>query len=55
MTDTPPAPQAKARRRLAIALVLIASILAFAAILAVWVNRQALNTDNWTTTSSRIL
>ena len=28
------------------ALVLVASVLALAAILAVWVNRQALNTDN---------
>jgi hypothetical protein len=37
------------------ALVLAASVLAFAAILAVWVNRQALNTDNWTTSSSRML
>jgi hypothetical protein len=56
MTDTAPAPPQKPRRRgIGLALVLIASVLAFPAILAVWVNRQALNTDNWTTSSSRIL
>jgi hypothetical protein len=33
----------------------LASILAFAAILAVWANRQILNTDNWTRTSTELL
>jgi Short C-terminal domain len=33
----------------------LASILAFAAILSVWANRQILNTDNWTNTSSELL
>jgi hypothetical protein len=33
----------------------LASILAFAAILAVWANRQILNTDNWTRTSTQLL
>ena len=42
-------------RRLAIAMVLVASVLAFPAILAVWANRQLLNTENWTTASSEIL
>ena len=56
MTEPARAPDAKPRRRgLALALILVASVLAFAAILAVWVNRQALNTDNWTTASSRML
>jgi hypothetical protein len=56
MTDTAPTAHTKPRRRpLGLALVLLASVLAFAAILAVWVNRQALNTDNWTTASSRML
>ena len=56
MTDTAPAPDRKPRRRrLGLTLVLIASLLAFPALLAVWVNRQALNTDNWTTTSSEML
>jgi hypothetical protein len=56
MADTAPPANPKPRRRgLALALVLVASVLALAAILAVWVNRQALNTDNWTTASSRML
>jgi hypothetical protein len=56
MTDTPPAPDVKPRRRgLGLALVLVATVLAFAAILAVWVNRQALNTPNWTAASSEML
>jgi hypothetical protein len=56
MTDPVPAPdRTPRRRRLGLALVLIASLLAFPAILAVWVNRQALNTDNWTTASTEML
>jgi len=43
------------RRGWARALVVLASVLAFAAILAVWANRQLLNTDNWTRTSSELL
>lgn len=34
---------------------MLASVVAFAAILAVWANRQLLNTDNWTTTSTELL
>jgi Short C-terminal domain len=36
-------------------LVVLATIVAFLAILAIWVNRQLLNTDNWTTTSTQLL
>jgi hypothetical protein len=43
------------RRGWARALVVLASVLAFMAILAVWANRQLLNTDNWTDTSSGLL
>ena len=43
------------RRGWARALVVLASVLAFAAILAVWANRQVLNTDNWTNTSTELL
>jgi hypothetical protein len=43
------------RRRLALALVVLASIVGFVAMFSVWVNRQILNTDNWTATSSRLL
>jgi hypothetical protein len=43
------------RRWLALTLVVLASVVAFVAIFSVWINRQALNTDNWTATSSRLL
>jgi putative oligomerization/nucleic acid binding protein len=43
------------RRRLALGLVVLASVVAFVAMFSVWVNRQVLNTDNWTATSSRLL
>jgi Short C-terminal domain len=43
------------RRGWALTLVVLASILAFAAILAIWANRQLLNTDNWTRTSTQLL
>src|SRR5215211_254425 len=33
----------------------LATIVGVVAVLAVWTNRQALNTDNWTSTSSRLL
>lgn len=56
MTEPPPAAAVKPRRRgLALALVVVASVFAFAALLAVWVDRQALNTDNWTTASTETL
>ena len=34
---------------------MLASVIAFTAILAIWANRQILNTDNWTRTSSNLL
>jgi hypothetical protein len=43
------------RRIVATSLVVLASLLAFFAIFAIWINRQALNTDNWTRTSSELL
>jgi hypothetical protein len=36
-------------------LVVLATIVAFLSILAIWVNRQLLNTDNWTKTSTELL
>jgi hypothetical protein len=44
-----------ARRGIATVLVLVAALIAFLAVMAVWINRQALNTDNWTRTSSQLL
>lgn len=43
------------RRAVAAVLVVLASLLAFLAIAAVWINRQVLNTDNWTSSSSELL
>jgi len=37
------------------ALLVVATIFAFLAIFSIWVNRQALNTDNWVHTSERLL
>ncbi len=36
-------------------LFVLATVIGVFAVLAVWVNRQALNTDNWTTTSTKLL
>ena len=43
------------RRSIALAMVVVASVLAFAALPAIWLNRQLLNTDNYTKTSSELL
>jgi hypothetical protein len=43
------------RRIVATLLVVLASLLAFVAIFAIWANRQLLNTDNWTDTSTKLL
>jgi hypothetical protein len=37
------------------ALLVIATLIAFLAIFSIWVNRQALNTDNWVHTSDKLL
>src|SRR3954454_6558807 len=50
-----PAADSAPRRVTAIVLVAIASVVAFLALLSIWVNRQVLNTDNWTRTSTELL
>ena len=45
----------RSRRRVAIALIVVASLLVFLAVFAIWANRQLLNTDNWADTSSELL
>ena len=59
MADAPaeaPASEPSApRRRLPLILVSVATLLAFLAIFALWANRQLLDTDNWTDTSSELL
>jgi hypothetical protein len=43
------------RRLLPLTLITVGSVLAFLAIFAIWANRQLLDTDNWTETSSQLL
>jgi hypothetical protein len=48
-------PERRARRTLPLVLVVIATLLAFLSIFALWANRQLLNTENWTETSSELI
>jgi len=41
--------------RIVAALVVIATLITFLAVFSIWVNRQALNTDNWVDTSGKLL
>jgi hypothetical protein len=41
--------------RIVTALLVVATLIAFLAIFSIWVNRQALNTDNWVDTSGKLL
>lgn len=51
-----PAPSAGAGRRVAYwGVLVLTTVLATVAIFAVWANRQLLNTDNWTETSTKLL
>jgi hypothetical protein len=52
---TAPAPAPHRHRILIGTLFVLATIIGIVAVLAVWANRQALNTDNWTNTSSQLL
>jgi hypothetical protein len=45
----------RAHRFLVPVLLVLATIVGIAAAFAVWVNRQALNTSNWSSTSSKVL
>lgn len=51
----PTAPRARRHRLLVGTLLTLAALVSVFAVMAVWVNRQALNTDNVTDTSSKIL
>ena len=50
-TDSP----LRRRRKTSFALVVVASLVAFLAVFAVWANRQLLETDTWTNTSTKLL
>ena len=45
----------RGRRRTVKALVALGSVLAFLSVFAIWVERQALNTDDWVNTSGKLL
>jgi Short C-terminal domain len=45
----------RGRRRTVRALVILGSILAFLSVFAIWIERQALNTDDWVSTSGRLI
>ena len=55
-SGAPPGNASPRRHRgIVITLTIVASILAFVAVFAVWANRQLLETDTWTNTSSKLL
>jgi len=54
-TNDAGSPPRRAHRRLALALIVVASLLSFLAIFALWANRQLLNADNWADTSSELI
>ncbi len=45
----------RARRRTVRALVVLGSVLAFLSVFAIWIERQALNTNDWVDTSGRLI
>jgi Short C-terminal domain len=47
--------RSKRRRLLPLTLITVGSVLALLAIFAIWANRQLLDTDNWTDTSTQLL
>jgi cytochrome b561 len=51
----PPVAAPRRHRVLVGTLFVLATVIGIVAVLAVWANRQALNTDNWTDTSSQVL
>jgi hypothetical protein len=53
--ESSPKGSASGHRRSAAALLVLATLIAFLAIFSIWVNRQALNTDNWVHTSDKLL
>lgn len=53
--SVPAAKVEQPHRKSVAVLLVVASLLAFVAIFSFWVNRQAMNTDNWVDTSSKLL
>src|SRR5581483_5707904 len=51
----PTMPEPPRLRRTSIAIIVLASVVAFFAVFAVWAKRQILETDTWTQTSTKVL
>jgi hypothetical protein len=45
----------KTRRRIVKGLIVLASVLAFLSVFAIWIERQALNTNDWVSTSGKLI
>lgn len=45
----------RARRRTVKGLIILASVFAFLSVFGIWIERQALNSDDWTNTSGRLI
>src|SRR5215469_7514236 len=45
----------RGRRRTVRALIVLGAVLAFLSVFAIWIERQALNTDDWVSTSGHLL
>lgn len=54
-TESASPPTKSGHRKTVAALVVAATLLAVVAIFSIWANRQALNTDNWVSTSGKVL
>jgi hypothetical protein len=54
-SETPTEGSASGHPRIVAALLVVGTLVAFLAIFSIWVNRQALNTDNWVSTSDKLL
>ena len=53
--EAPQATPERRARRASLALIVVASVLAFVGVISIWANRQLLETDNWVETSGELL
>lgn len=53
--ESPTTAHTSGHPRIVAALLVVATLIAFLAIFSIWVNRQALDTDNWVSTSGKVL
>ena len=52
---SPPTAGQRQHRKLGLALIVVAAVIAFLAVFSIWANRQLLETDNWVETSAELL